>query len=131
MKVLWTKNQGNILLCEKHLIRNISVLLLKKLTKKNSSLLLHQKKKMGFDVAICKFKMHLSWHTLRRWGYIHVNYLLFNYIWHHLLFNYIWHLSCLLCMFILRSHPKTKLQILFHKKLKDLQRKKNHQTFFK
>jgi hypothetical protein len=34
MKLLWTKNQGSILLCERNLIRNVQVLQRKKLTKK-------------------------------------------------------------------------------------------------
>jgi hypothetical protein len=41
MEILWTKNQGSILLCERNLIQNVHVLLQKILTKENPFSLLH------------------------------------------------------------------------------------------
>jgi len=121
MKILWTKNQGSILLCEKNLIWNVQVLLPKKNDKRKTHFTFTWRVKMGSNVTICKFGMHLSWHTLRSWGYVYYNCLLFNYI---------WHLSCLPCTFPLRNYPKTKLQILFLKKLKTLKGKKIIKLFF-
>jgi hypothetical protein len=43
MKILWTNNEGNILLCERNLIQNVQVLLKKNWQKKNPSLLPHGK----------------------------------------------------------------------------------------
>jgi hypothetical protein len=124
MKVLWTKNKVILYYVKNTWLETFKYCYKKIWPKKKPIFTFEWKIKMGFDVAICKFRMHLSWHTLRRQRYIHNNCLPFNYIWHHLLFNYTWHLSCLLCMFLLRKTPNFVL-----KKLKDLQSKKNHQFF--
>jgi hypothetical protein len=86
------------------------------------------KVRMGFDVTICKFRMHLSWHTLRKHGHVYYNCLFFNCIWHHLLCNCIWHLLCLSCMFPLNSHIKTNYKTLKGKKIINL--KNNSLKYF-
>jgi hypothetical protein len=72
--------------------------------------------KMAFDVTICKFRMHLSWYTLRRWGCVYYNCLFFNCI---------WHLSCFSCTFRPRKHPKIKSKLFFRKTKKPSEEKKS------
>jgi hypothetical protein len=60
MKVLLTKNQGSILLCERELIRKCSNIDTKKIDQKKPIFTFAWRVRMDFNVATCKSKMHLS-----------------------------------------------------------------------